>query len=606
MADEIIIPIIAEVGNKKSYKSIQEYTNYLESQLESAFDTSLLNPLDKAGKKWNALIKQGRKYREVIVTTTKKGKLKTFNITDKQYSLAEARKLMSASSLYGAKTLRTDIQVERRNQPKKAKKLTQEEVVKAEQEEINKLQTESNSKLAKIRSLSSIIGGELKGSALTKFQLSSAKKELSELEKQFKLVKEGDASYVALSEKIKSTQKRINELTDSLRQQNQEALDDKKLSGFEKFMNRFKSYGLVRILRNFFSFVEKGFSESLTSLARFDSGVNDSMSSITSSFTIMSNSLVTVIAPLLQLVEPIIRTVANGVAKLAEGISYLIAKLTGSATYLKANTKYLKNFSDEMNRFSFDKFESLSGSDDSANMFEKANVSDGLFGDALSSVERLGAILAGISGYLIVKKLVDGSIQKGLENIGKVFTQGGWIKLAGIAGIILGISSAFEGFIELLRTDGKSVIGWIKTILGLLAAVAGIIAMIKGKTIGGMIAGGIAIASTVGIIIANSVAASKSVEVQQYANGGIAEQGDLFIANEKGPELVYSGPNNSSSIMNISQFKQATLEALYAWWDEAKYDLPEGNSFNIDGAQIARSKSFIAEMNRRNTGLGLK
>lgn len=606
MADEIIIPIVAEVGNKKSYKSIQEYTNYLESQLESAFDTSLLNPLDKAGKKWNALIKQGRKYREVIVTTTKKGKLKAFNITDKQYSLSEARKLMSASSLYGAKTLRTDIQVERRNQPKKTKKLTQEEVAKAEQEEINKLQTESNSKLAKIRSLSSIIGGELKGSDLTKFQLSSAKKELSELEKQFKLVKEGDASYIALSEKIKSTQKRINELTDSLRQQNQEALDDKKLSGFEKFMNRFKSYGLVRILRNFFSFVEKGFSESLTSLAKFDSGVNDSMSSITSSFTIMSNSLVTVVAPLLQIIEPIIRAVANGVAKLAEGISYLIAKLTGSATYLKVNTKYLKNFSDEMNRFSFDKFESLSGSDDSTNMFEKANVSDGLFGDALSSVERLSGILAGIGGYLIVKKFLDGSILKGFENIGKVFTQGGWVKFAGIAGVILGISSAVEGIIELIRTDGKSVIGWIKTILGLVAAVAGVIAMIKGKTIAGMIAGGIAVASTVGIIIANSVAASKSAEIQQYANGGIAEQGDLFIANEKGPELVYSGPNNSSSIMNISQFKQATLEALYEWWYDARDDLPEGGSFNIDGAQIARSKSFIAEMNRKNSGLNLK
>lgn len=606
MADEIIIPIIAEVGNKKSYKSIQEYTNYLESQLESAFDTSLLNPLDKAGKKWNALIKQGRKYREVIVTTTKKGKLKTFNITDKQYSLAEARKLMSASSLYGAKALRTDIQVERRNQPKKTKKLTQAEVAKAEQEEINKLQTESNSKLAKIMSLSSIIGGELKGSALTKFQLSSAKKELSELERQFKLVKEGDASYIALSEKIKTTQKRINELTDSLRQQNQEALDDKKLSGFDKFMNRFKSYGMVRILRNFFSFVEKGFSESLSNLAKFDSGVNDSMSRMTSSFTIMSNSIVTVIVPLLQIVEPVIRTIANGVAELAEGISYLIAKLTGSATYLKANTKYLKNFSDEINRFSFDKFESLSGSDNSANMFEEVKVADGALGDTLSSIEKIGAILAGIGGYIIVKKFLDGSVQKGLENIGKVFTQGGWIKFAGITGIILGISSAVEGIIELIKTDGKSVIGWIKTILGLVAAVAGVIAMMKGKTVAGMIAGGIAVAGTVGIIIANSVAASKSAEIQQYSNGGIAQQGDLFIANEKGPELVYSGPNNSSSIMNISQFKQATFEALTSWWEYAKYDLPETAQISLDGAQIARSKSFKNELNRTNAGLNLR
>ena len=97
--------------------------------------------------------------------------------------------------------------------------------------------------------------------------------------------------------------------------------------------------------------------------------------------------------------------------------------------------------------------------------------------------------------------------------------------------------------------------------------------------------------------------AQKSVGA--YANGGIAEKGDLFIANEAGPELVYSGPNNSSSIMNIAQFKQAMVEAIYECSDVFQQS-GESVVLNLDGAQIARSKSFKNELNRTNSGLNLR
>jgi hypothetical protein len=89
-----------------------------------------------------------------------------------------------------------------------------------------------------------------------------------------------------------------------------------------------------------------------------------------------------------------------------------------------------------------------------------------------------------------------------------------------------------------------------------------------------------------------------------FANGGIAEQGDLFIANDKGPELVYSGPNNASSIMNISQFKQAMVEAIYECSDV--FQNSDGDIvLKLDGADIARSKRFKSELNRTNAGLHL-
>ena len=92
--------------------------------------------------------------------------------------------------------------------------------------------------------------------------------------------------------------------------------------------------------------------------------------------------------------------------------------------------------------------------------------------------------------------------------------------------------------------------------------------------------------------------------VTLYKNGGIAERGDLFVANEAGPELVYSGPNNSSSIMNIAQFKQAMVEAIYECSDV--FQNADGDVvLRLDGAEIARSKRFKAELNRTNTGLNL-
>ena len=63
-------------------------------------------------------------------------------------------------------------------------------------------------------------------------------------------------------------------------------------------------------------------------------------------------------------------------------------------------------------------------------------------------------------------------------------------------------------------------------------------------------------------------------------------------------------PSGQTGVTNIAQFKQAMLEALYEWGGSQSYS---GDVvLNLDGAEIARSKRFVGEMNRNNSGLNLR
>lgn len=591
---ELGFKVVAEIGKNKSFKSVDEYAKYLESQIGVAIDKSLLVPLDKAGKKWQYMIKSGRQYRRVILNT-KDGNLSSFDISRQGFTKKQAGRILASRTESGAKAIINEISREQ--------KLTNADLLKAKKEA--KAKAGAELKLTRASQLSSILGNNFSQQDFLRFELSNAKSKLNSLiESFYELEKEGGEAFEKTKNKIIGASNEVARLKKQL---------DKltKKGPVQKLVDTFKRVGFYRIARRLFQVVEQGLSQSVSSLAKFDGGVNDTMSSITSQFTILSNSLMVMVYPILEMIKPLLEGITRTVANFANTVSYLVAKLSGSATYLKVNTDYMKDFNQEMNKFSFDKFESLSdgGDIDPSKMFEKANVSEGMTTEMDKMAEKISTIagiIAGIGTYVIVKKFLDGTIQTKFKKLGEVFTSGGWVKFAGIAGIIIGITSAVEGIIQLIKTDGKSVTGWIKTILGLVGAVAGVVALVKGKTIAGMIAGGLAVASVVGLIITNAVSSANTADVAQYANGGIAEKGDLFVANERGPELVYSGHNNSSSIMNIEQFREATMQALFAWWDTAKYDLPEGGNFTLDPADIANSKRFVSALNRKNSGLNLR
>ena len=110
-----------------------------------------------------------------------------------------------------------------------------------------------------------------------------------------------------------------------------------------------------------------------------------------------------------------------------------------------------------------------------------------------------------------------------------------------------------------------------------------------------------AIAITAGLTIAGF-----KNSIKAYKDGGLVDAGSLFVAGEAGAELVTTMPSGQTGVTNIAQFKQAQLEALFTWWETAKYDIPDGASLSLDPADIANSKRFVSALNRKNAGLNLR
>ena len=449
-----------------------------------------------------------------------------------------------------------------------------------------------------VKNIGEIFKGALSPIQIAKLQLDYVKQAMREIQEEMLYLGEGD-HLDGLRAELKDLAKQAEELEKKT-----------KLGPLQAFLNRFKSYGMLRVVRNFFSSMEQGLRDSIKNIAKFSPQMNQTMSSVTSQLTILSNSLATVVVPLLKIAEPILKSITKLIANIATGISYLIAKLTRSATYLKVNTDYLKDFSDEMNQFSFDKFEALSNSDNSYSMFIEANTADGIsdsISDILAILLSISSVIAVIGASKLITWIKDKSPDffKGLkDSLTNTKT-----KLIDIGSSLAFVYSIYQLVTEIKdlvdNWDSKSLQDQIKGIIKVTLYGLGAILIAVGALMSAF--GRVATGTVLKIAGTSAIGITGVLDtIGVFANGGIAEQGDLFIANEKGPELVYSGQNNSSSIMNISQFKQAMVEAIYECSDVLQGG---GNSpviLNLDGAEIARSKRFVSELNRKNSDLKIR
>jgi hypothetical protein len=118
--------------------------------------------------------------------------------------------------------------------------------------------------------------------------------------------------------------------------------------------------------------------------------------------------------------------------------------------------------------------------------------------------------------------------------------------------------------------------GWEKAIvvLGALAAAAFFAAKAFGVMHAAWSIGLAAVAIVAGIaaITAAIGAAQRGGNVQQFAEGGFPTKGSLFIANERGPELVGAigrGGMRSNAVANNDMITEAIREASYAGMVEA-------------------------------------
>ena len=384
-------------------------------------------------------------------------------------------------------------------------------------------------------------------------------------------------------------------------------------TGEKNLFSAIKRVAVYRAIRGALKAITNAFKEGFSNLAQFSDEVNQKMSQLQSSFTIIKNSVAVAFLPLLNLVTPIIQRLSAGIAGLANAISYLSAKLSGSATYLKVNVDYLKKMNEQSRLLSFDTFEKLGGGTDVSGMFEEVQTGDGIskISDDLNEVSYA---LVGIAGGLaaigvskVVKFITDGSLAKGIKSIGTAIKSG----YGSIALWVLAVALLAAGIVDIASSwDNANFEGWEKGIViltasfvGLATAIAAAAMAIQGiKGAGAVLALGAALAGAT-LLIGTEI--SKATKPKNYAFGGDYNSADLFYANENGQtELIASTNSGGGAVMNMQQLESA----IYSGMVKAMASGENGESAiyldgNKVGTFIAGNNGFRSEANRRNTGL---
>lgn len=220
--------------------------------------------------------------------------------------------------------------------------------------------------------------------------------------------------------------------------------------------------------------------------------------------------------------------------------------------------------------------------------------------DFIDKTIGVGNAIYGIIAYLVILKQY--KIYKNLIEIGTAIRKiTSSLSVVSVAiGILVGILSynIFSKWLQGADETTKKITTLIGVILALGSAIAMIYYAAQGRVFSA-IASGAAFGLSAGAAIA-------SVKAQKFAEGGVPKTGSMFIAGERGAELVTTMPSGKTGVSNVAQLQEAVYEALTTWWSGAVYDLPESGSTYLDGAEIARSNKFKAELNRTNPNLKLK
>ena len=537
------------------------------------------------------------------------------------------------------------------------------------QAEINKLDVSKLEAVSKALSFSGAGSGGAKGtSAIGKqsAELKKAKKELTELTKAYDEYAQAGVSGDALATireqlGIDEAQKRVDELSakggmgeqlqqvenvahkqlelNSLRDVQTAQLDiiNKKLqdenlseeeqiklkkqalslekamkgTGEKNLLSAIKRVAIYRAIRGALKAITNAFKEGFSNLAQFSDEVNQTMSQLTSSFTIIKISVAVTFLPLLNALAPTIQALAGNIANIANAISYLAAKMQGSATYLKVNVDYLKKFNEQSRLLSFDTFEKLGNNTDVSGMFDEAKVSEGFdtgkLAEALTILTSIAGVLAIIGGAKIISHIVDGSLKEGIKSITSGLKSGyGQIALwvAAIGSLAVGIEKVVNNW------NNANIEGWEKGIViataamaALATAVIAVVMAVQGlKGVGAVIAMGVGLT---GAILAAGTEIAKITKPKNYAFGGDYNSADLFYANENGQtELIASTNSGGGAVMNMQQLESA----IYSGMVKAMASGENGESAiyldgNKVGTFIAGNNGFRNEANRRNTGL---
>lgn len=389
---------------------------------------------------------------------------------------------------------------------------------------------------------------------------------------------EQQEKHISLWEKFKQKVKSVGEVIKKLGDREDKEEKKSKASGFVgKLGKAIVRVAVYRAIRTAIKGIVQTIRSGLQSFAEFSPKFEQTMTALTSAGRNFKMSFTAAFAPILESIAPALIQIVNSFTQLNNKLVETLAYLKGAGEYTKVNTEYQEQYNKAVNLLPFDKFNVLQQS--SYGGFEKVAVDTEKMAKNAPKLEKIKAVITSFKETL---KAVVAALGKAWEYIKSIFGEYG--------DVILTVMKASINFGKQLWETLGALINAIKVILNLdfsksiiyssLAVFAGILTTIVGiaktfldilKSIltldfsgfGERVKGYFNYGFTKNLW--NRGGRGKGIKnffkglfnIGTYATGGLPDTGSLFLAGERGAELVTNVGSSQSAVMNMQQLQQA-------------------------------------------------
>ena len=389
---------------------------------------------------------------------------------------------------------------------------------------------------------------------------------------------EQQEKHISLWEKFKQKVKSVGEVIKKLGDREDKEEKKSKASGFVgKLGKAIVRVAVYRAIRAAIKGIVQTIRSGLQSFAEFSPKFEQTMTALTSAGRNFKMSFTAAFAPILESIAPALIQIVNSFTQLNNKLAETLAYLKGAGEYTKVNTEYQEQYNKAINLLPFDKFNVLQQS--SYGGFEKTAVDTEKMAKNAPKLEKIKAVITSFKEAL---KAVVSALGKAWEYIKSIFGEYG--------DVILTVMKASINFGKQLWETLGALINAIKVILNLdfsksiiyssLAVFAGILTTIVGiaktfldilKSIltldfsgfGERVKGYFNYGFTKNLW--NRGGRGKGIKnffkglfnIGTYATGGLPDTGSLFLAGERGAELVTNVGSGQSAVMNMQQLQQA-------------------------------------------------
>lgn len=389
---------------------------------------------------------------------------------------------------------------------------------------------------------------------------------------------EQQEKHISLWEKFKQKVKSVGDVIKKLGDREDKEEKKSKASGFVgKLGKAIVRVAIYRAIRAAIKGIVQTIRNGLQAFAEFNPKFEQTMTALTSAGRNFKMSFTAAFAPILESIAPALIQIVNSFTQLNNKLAETIAYLKGAGEYTKVNTEYQEQYNKAVNLLPFDKFNVLQQS--SYGGFEKAAVDTEKMAKNAPKLEKIKAVITSFKEAL---KAAVSALGKAWEYIKSIFGEYG--------DVILTVMKASINFGKQLWETLGALINAIKVILNLdfsksiiyssLAVFAGILTTIVGiaktfldilKSIltldfsgfGERVKGYFNYGFTKNLW--NRGGRGKGIKnffkglfnIGTYATGGLPDTGSLFLAGERGAELVTNVGSGQSAVMNMQQLQQA-------------------------------------------------